>query len=317
MKTVLRLLAAGILLGMISGCDSETSTVASRVDQGEPVATEEREDLSIATETLDSTEAVSTEKVLNDEDSSSDDESIYNAEIAAAESGSEDSYTTTGGGIVSPYDIKTIDAGWYMRTVVSAVAASGKIFQHDSAGVFGEYDQSSDARDSHDIERYGDATLQVVFVNEALGDNEYFSDYRRYDGSNKKQVWDFVVKNETGDDLSDAALKIEVEAVHDILRKENSATFTDVVSTAQKRRDNLILVDVDNEKTYTYSELKEITLNMDGKHVRSFRWVLNGSVENDDLKPFSNIKPVNFTDKTIQQSESFGINVSKFGLPPK
>jgi len=216
--------------------------------------------------------------------------------------------------------------GWYMRTVAKATLG-GKEYIHDSAGVFGELKESVNGKDSHDIASYGKATIKVVFTPEWDENNgTYFSDYRAY-GNGEKQVWTFQVKNErTGNpsgpvNLKDADLKLSLEGMYDVYdgRKKR---FEEVLSKDQSKKTSLTLVDVDNEETYSYSELQNVTLSMDGKHVRTFKWVL-GTVEDKDIKA---TRKQRVSRRGMRQSsiesihDDFDEKVSKtfsFGLPPE
>ncbi len=220
---------------------------------------------------------------------------------------------------------KTSKAGWYLRTVAKAQLSNGQVFEHSTAGVFGELYDSVDGKDRHDIASYGKAVFQVRFINDELDKNrQYFSDYRKYDGYDKKQVWTFQIKNEYDTNLADASLQIDVEQMRDILKKEGENSFIEMLAKNDDKRSQLVLVDVDNQKTYSYSELKTANLSMDGKHNRTFRWVF-GDVNQDDIAPLyeantaGRVKTTTLEDKT--SSNDFPtrqtIGTSKFGMPPE
>ena len=78
---------------------------------------------------------------------------------------------------VAPY----ITAGWYGKTKVT-LDANGKIYTHNTAGVFGELVQSEEGKDLHDIPNYGPSTFQIVFPQTEWGDDngDYFSNYQKY-----------------------------------------------------------------------------------------------------------------------------------------
>ncbi len=180
-------------------------------------------------------------------------------------------------------------AGWYMRTKVSATASDGKVYRHGSAGVFGQLEQSKNKIDQHDIPGYGVAILQVVFPHydwkEDSGD--YFSDYRRWNKNSegKRAVWTFQIKNQKTVNLANAPIKIELDGLQnvDFVKKEDRITYIETNLEPEKRND-FTLVDVDNHKTYSYDELENANLSMDGKHTRTFRWV-RGDVKKRDFKP--------------------------------
>jgi hypothetical protein len=185
---------------------------------------------------------------------------------------------------------KVRDAGWYMRTRVSAITEDGTVYTHNTAGVFGELKQSKRKKDRHDIPAFGAATLQVVFphYNWKEGDaGDYWSDYRRYNKrrANKRAVWTFLVRNQKGVDLSTAELKIELDDAKIIsYTKENGSVKYTETGTDKEMKNKFTLVDVDNKQTYQVDELPYANLSMDGKHTRTFRWV-RGRVKKRDFKP--------------------------------
>ena len=167
--------------------------------------------------------------------------------------------------------------GWYMRTIVTATTPSGKRYRHASAGIFGELKESSDGLDKHDINAFGRATLYVIFprvVNNKVAD--YFSDYHHYDptdqGDSQRQSWTFQVKNESGADLSHATINLQIEGPFKVY-KQNFG-YKEEPMTDSEMFHRLSLFDMDNEEVYPYSELKNVHLTMEGKKVRTFRWIL-------------------------------------------
>jgi hypothetical protein len=304
MKRVLQLFATLFLLGMITGCETDTQTVqrAATAASGEK-ADSERSGLNVAAQTQ-----------------SAMDEEIYDQEIRDINRANSDEEIQTDGDeeIAAGTVTITPKSGWYMRTVVSATLPDGTTYSHKSAGVFGELDESDNRRDPHDIESYGKAVLQTTFVNNQIHvSREYFSDYRKYSERGAKQVWTFLVKNDLAPDLSHADLKISVEDVHDVFKKPGEQFYSETLSSDQSKRDALTLVDVDNHKVYSYEELKDLTLNMDGKRVRTFRWVLNGSVTSDDMEPVKVIDVMKTGSSNASvQTQISTLGGSKFGLPP-
>ncbi len=208
---------------------------------------------------------------------------------------------------------KVEPSGWYMRTVVSAVSEDGTVYSHNTAGVFGELDESTDGLDRHDVPSSGSAIIQVRFINDQFDEGEeYYSDYREYNASSsKKQTWTFLVVNEIEEDLSSARLQIGVEALKNVYRKSDN-TYYETTSTDQSKRDSLVLIDLDNNRTYKYEELKNADLSMDGKNTRQFRWVLNGEVDTLDTTPVNLTKYQQPFKKKIYTSST-----DKFGLPPQ
>jgi len=198
--------------------------------------------------------------------------------------------------------------GWYMRTTIEAKTANGNVYKHNTAGVFGEYRESCDGKDKHDIPSYGKALFQVRFVNQNLSRNQdYFSDYRQYHKYNTKQTWTFQVVNEYGVDLSNENFKIEVEHTKDIFKKKGVSKYLERMSKDDKRKE-LTLIDLDHNISYDYKEVKNTIFNMDGKHVRTFKWVL-GDANIDDL---TGVNWISRPTKVMQKVFSKG-----FGLPPE
>ena len=158
------------------------------------------------------------------------------------------------------------------------------------------------------------------FVNDNIDpEGEFFSDYRQYDGTNKKESWTFLVKNEYTTqiapvNLANASLKIEVEPMRNVFLKEGESRFFEKYADGKEdKRYHLTLIDLDNQKTYSYEELLHTTLGMDGKHTRSFRWVL-GDMNENDMQPLS----VSFVQKSALPFEAKRTKPnSKFGLPPE
>jgi len=182
-------------------------------------------------------------------------------------------------------------AGWYLRTVVSATLPDGKTYTHNTAGVFGELSQSRNKKDRHDIPSYGLGIIYVLFTPTNWGEEsgDYFSDYRHYNRHRlmRRQVWTFQVKNQYGVDLSGADLKIGLEGPVRVLstgdRKHLRYRET-AYPHPERLLSRLTLVDVDNGTTYTVDELPYADLSMEGKHTRTFRWVL-GPVRKRDFLP--------------------------------
>jgi len=215
-------------------------------------------------------------------------------------------------------------SGWYMRTIATAVSSDGQIFGHKTAGVFGELDESVDGLDRHDIEAFGKAVFQVRFINKSFGtDRDYFSDYRTYYGSESKQVWTFQIKNQKTVDLSNATVRLAVEGPYDVFKNKENGLYIEELSPDQSKKRSLILVDVDNQETYSYNELSYTTFSMDGQHTRTFRWVL-GSVDPEDMKPVEENSAANQRMMTLpaKASKNRALDIrqkgsSKFGLPPE
>jgi len=185
---------------------------------------------------------------------------------------------------------KSETAGWYMRTRVAVTTQDGTVYTHNTAGVFGELRESKNTEDRHDIPSYGPATLQVVFPHYHWGEEksgDYWSDYRRFKPRwhRGRRVWTFLVRNQKGVDLSQADLKIFLDDARIVKRVTENGTVRYVEAGVDpKRKERITLVDVDNHRTYSVDELPNANLNMDGKHTRTFRWVM-GRVHRRDFRP--------------------------------
>jgi len=224
----------------------------------------------------------------------------------------------------NPPPVKVETVGWYLRTTAVARLSDGTTLVHNTAGVFGELDESEEGKDKHDIASYGKAAFQVRFLNENIEDGvQYFSDYRKYDGIEEKKVWTFVIVNEKVDNttpnLANAEIKIDVEQMREVLRKEGDPFYIEkVAKSTEDKRQQLTLIDIDNQRMYTYDELKTANLSMDGLHTRTFRWVL-GTADQSDMQPLSATMGIRSIEKTA--ADEFAIvktaDSSKFGMPPQ
>lgn len=180
-------------------------------------------------------------------------------------------------------------AGWYMRTKVYATTEEGKEYSHTTAGIFGKLKQSKWKKDQHDIPAFSSATFQVVFPHYNWGEEsgDYLSNYYKWTkhGKNKRAVWTFQVKNQSGADLSNAELRIVLEGAQNVrFTKKNGIVKYSEAQLNPAKKNRLTLVDVDNHQTYSVDELEYANLSMDGKHTRTFRWVM-GRVKKRDFKP--------------------------------
>ncbi len=211
---------------------------------------------------------------------------------------------------------KKVLAGWYMRTIAKATLADGSKYVHQTAGVFGELDESSDEKDKHDIASFKDAILQVVFLPEWDKDGEsYFSDYRSY-GDAQKQVWTFQVKNQRDVNLASADLNLSIAGLYDVY-KVNDTRYEEELASNNSKKTSLNLVDVDNSTSYTLEQLTTASLSMDGEHTRTFRWVL-GTVEESDYAPSVSSAPQRSAARTTTSDFKEAPQTNgTFGLPPQ
>ena len=207
-------------------------------------------------------------------------------------------------------------SGWYMRTTAKAVTADGKVYTHKSAGVFGTLEESSDDKDRHDIEAFGSAALYVVFPQEEWDEDngDYFSDYRHYTkGSTERQVWTFQIKTKFA--LSDATLKIALQGPYKVFKKDEGIGYDEQEDAQNQIKNDLHLVDVDNDQTYSYSDLAALQLSMENKEVRTFRWVL-GTVYPEDYDDLVTQKSVRSLKVQSTETETEREPETKFGFPP-
>jgi len=207
-------------------------------------------------------------------------------------------------------------SGWYMRTTVEAQAADGKVYTHKSAGVFGMLEESSNEKDSHDIEAFGSASIYVVFVKDAWGEDngDYFSDYRHYakEEGMTHRVWTFQIKT-AEPNLNDASFKISLKGPYDVFKKTDSVGYEEKQNSQSTLKNNLTLVDADNDQQYSASEVETLQFNMQGSKARTFRWVF-GTVEPadyEDLTPAAVNSSLQMKSNTEEREAE-----TKFGFPP-
>lgn len=198
-------------------------------------------------------------------------------------------------------------AGWYGQTKISATAPDDTVYTHNTAGIFGELLQSGDAKDENDVPGYGTALLQVVFPQPTWGEDsgDYFSNYQSFtEDGNEKRVWTFQVKNQKTVDLKNAPIKITLDGVYDVTyKKENGHISYKESTTLNTQRTNaLTLVDIDNHRNYTLAELQSADLNMDGMHVRTFRWV-KGDIDESDFEPLAKTVSASLAKVSGQESD--------------
>ena len=225
----------------------------------------------------------------------------------------------------TPPQVTLKKVGWYLRTVVKATLSDGRVFEHSTAGVFGELDDSEAGKDRHDIESFGKAILQIRFVNTEIdAKKEYYSDYRKYDGESEKKRWTFLIKNEQEVNLANAGLSISIEPMRRIFQEENRLSYIEKVAKSENdKRKDFVLVDVDNQKTYSYEEIKNANLSMDGKHTRTFRWVLGSATEEDMKAEKGSIRNIRMKSRdSVSENEHIfspksTLGSSKFGMPPE
>lgn len=211
--------------------------------------------------------------------------------------------------------------GWYMRTVVKATASDGTEYIHKTAGVMGEFKESQDGKDRHDIDAYGAPALSVLFIQNEWGEDNgnYFSDYRAYSSNDNRQVWTIQVKNNTGAaNLTNAPLTLTLEGAYSIYEEDDEGRikYKEELLIDQSKKQMMVLVDVDHQREYTYEELQSAELDMDGLEIRTFRWVL-GTVEPSDYEPLSvsGAEKVSISAKSAKASVALDPD-DKFGRPP-
>lgn len=187
-------------------------------------------------------------------------------------------------------------AGWYMRVGASATANDGTVYNHTSAGVFGELAQSRNSIDRHDIPAYGATAFQVVFPHTDWGKDsgDYWSDYRTFNPSARYErlVYTFQVKNQNTVDLSNASLQLFVDEAQHVysIREGGQIKYRETGSGSSSNRDDIrssnmfTLVDVDTHRIYSLDELETASLTMNGSHTRTFRMV-RGQVHDEDFTP--------------------------------
>jgi len=231
--------------------------------------------------------------------------------VASGSSSDSASSSDSGANLPAPtVSAKILPDGWYARATVTAITPEGKIYKHTTAGVFGELKDSNDAQDRHDIEAMNSGVVQILFVNEELeSDKKYYSDYRELNDT-KKESWTLVVSNISGEDISDADIKLDISSIYDVFRQNNS--YIEKVSDNQAKLQKMTLIDLDNNQTYSIDELQDANLNMDGKKDRYFRLVLGDVAESDKTLP-KLTKSLRMSKQVTQVSK----DADTFGLPPQ
>ena len=199
--------------------------------------------------------------------------------------------------------------GWYLRVIAEAQLGDGRIFIQNRSGVFGEYIDSVDGKDKHDIKSYGTAILKVVFIHKDWKDNTtYFSDYRAYQSdSPRREVWTIQIRNDKEVNLANASLKLSLDGLYEIF--DSNGEIQERLSKDSSLKKSIKIIDVDNGKLYLYGDSKSIDLSMDGKHRRTFR-IIRGEVTDDDYEAVDSIESRN-----IFRAKVRGLQKG-FGLPP-
>jgi len=184
--------------------------------------------------------------------------------------------------------------------------------------------QSENTRDINDVPSYGAAIFQVVFPQTTWGkDNgDYFSDYQTYrEDINQKRVWTFQIKNQKTVDLKDASIKINLDGIYEVnyLEDNGHIIYQESVTPNIEKRKELILIDVDNQTSYTLEELQTANLTMNGNHVRTFRWI-KGEVEDSDYAPLTVVTSTKLAKVSAQETKLVFEEIietpdSGFGLP--
>lgn len=238
--------------------------------------------------------------------------------------GSSDGSTVTEAASGTEAGYKT--AGWYGKTQISATTSDDTVYTHNTAGIFGELLESTDAKDSNDVPGHGTALLQVVFPQTTWGEDngDYFSNYQSFiEGESPKRVWTFQIKNQKTVDLKDASIKITLDGIYDVtyLEEDGRTRYKESTALSPERTNMLTLVDVDNHTSYTPTELNTADLSMDGLHIRTFRWV-KGEVEESDYAPLTVLAPTQSAKVSVKDPQSaFKETVQEtstgFGLPPQ
>jgi hypothetical protein len=217
--------------------------------------------------------------------------------------------------------VAKVIAGWYMRTVAKATLNDGTEYIHNTAGIMGELKESLDGKDKHDIEAFGTPVLSVVFTQKAWAEEngDYFSDYRQFTEDGTRQVWTFQVKNRGSVNLRSAALQLTLEDPYTVyeVQDENRTKYKEELAEDKSRKNNIILVDVDMQKEYSYAELETAELNMEGNVTRTFRWVLGGETTTEDYAPLATPLAASKLAKTINTTSRLKASGDKFGLPPQ
>jgi len=125
----------------------------------------------------------------------------------------------------------------------------------------------------------------------------------------------------TSTNLKNAPITIKLDGIYDVNYKEvdGQIVYEEPSKVNTAMYENLTLIDVDNGTSYSLEELSEANLNMDGRTVRTFRWVL-GTVDSSDYEVATTAKAVKSSSaKEVVPSSSQTLleEAGKFGLPPQ
>ena len=177
-------------------------------------------------------------------------------------------------------------AGWHAQTKVKLTATDGKVYDQGNTGVFGALRESRNQKDKQDLLSASSETVQIVFPQYTwhIDKGEYSSDYRHWRKSKEKEkeLWTFQVKVAGDAKLSKATFQLALEGVYALnaSKHKHKVVYTESSYNPGKAK-HFNLIDVDNQVMYFYDELKELHLSMEGKNIRTFRWV-KGLAQKED-----------------------------------
>jgi len=168
-------------------------------------------------------------------------------------------------------------AGWHAHTVLS-VRLNGVIYENPlNSGTFGLLRGSVKTKDMQDIQRFGRGRYWLVFPHAEWGreSGDYSSDYRSWPMPSSHTVsWTFQIKTTQPEIMAKGSIAISLDGIYEInVTDIGHKKFYRESAYLPERRSGFMLLDVDKRKQYTYDELATVKFGMDGKRVRTFKWV--------------------------------------------
>jgi len=185
--------------------------------------------------------------------------------------------------------------------------------------------------DQHDIPGFGSSILQVVFPQDDGSTNaDFFSNYQSFDGdADTKRNWTFTIKNQQKPDLKNAPITISLPSIQKVTYKKvkGQIIYDKKELLDNDKKDELTLIDVDNNTVYTVNQLETANLTMQGLHTRTFAWEMGTSEPADYVAPAVGPEDVNIATNFATETNNISTDSTnsfdapraggKFGLPPQ
>lgn len=174
--------------------------------------------------------------------------------------------------------VKWKKAGWHVRTCVHLKIGNQEYVNAKNSGTFGALSESRDGKDIQDIQRFDKGLFWITFphFDWEKGRGDYSSDYHHWDPASKKREerWTFQIKSSQPNKLHKASFTFSLDGVYIInVSTINGQRVYRERRLSKEALSEFSLVDVDRHKRYPYEKLSTTHFKMDGKAVRTFRWV--------------------------------------------